>query len=139
MTTETIFDNFEKTVLETCDIWDTENYDNGDPGFMTIFSTWQLIVTLDSIRNSCNVLWHQHKNNVDEFGNRCFLLKAQLSHKFSLYSYILDKAFINYKINLIHIWLVHFQYYPWLKQTGKTYIPLDDSLIDICFCSHFCK
>ena len=52
----------ESTILETCDIWDTE--------FMTIFVTWPLIVTLDSIRNSCYVLlylalvgrtdWHIH-------------------------------------------------------------------------------
>ena len=26
-----------------------------EPGLMTIFVTWQLIVTLDSIRNSCDV------------------------------------------------------------------------------------
>ena len=31
------------------------NTDNWEPGFMTIFVTWQLIVTLDSIRNSCDV------------------------------------------------------------------------------------
>ena len=56
-TIETIFDNFEKTVLETCDIWDTDySSDNWEPEFMTIFGTWQLIVTLDSIRNSCDVL-----------------------------------------------------------------------------------
>ena len=30
--------------------------DNWEPGLMTIFVTWQLIVTLDSIRNSCDVL-----------------------------------------------------------------------------------
>ena len=43
----------EKTILETCDIWDTDyNSDNWEPEFMTIFVTWQLIVTLDSIRNS---------------------------------------------------------------------------------------
>ena len=48
-TIETIFDNFEKTVLETCDIWDTDySSDNWEPEFMTIFGTWQLIVTLDS-------------------------------------------------------------------------------------------
>ena len=42
----------EKTVLETCDIWDTEyNSDNWEPELMT----WQLIVTLDSIHNSCDV------------------------------------------------------------------------------------
>ena len=46
----------EKTILETCDIWDTDyNSDNWEPKFMTIFVTWQLIVTLDSIRNSCDV------------------------------------------------------------------------------------
>ena len=40
----------------TCDIWDTDyNTDNWEPGIMTIFVTWQLIVTLDSIRNSCDV------------------------------------------------------------------------------------
>ena len=55
-TIETIFDNFENKVLETCDIWDTDySSDNWEPEFMTIFGTWQLIVTLDSIRISCNV------------------------------------------------------------------------------------
>ena len=32
------------------------NTDNWEPGLMTIFVAWQLIVTLDSIRNSCDVL-----------------------------------------------------------------------------------
>ena len=42
--------------IGTCDIWDTDyNTDNSEPGFMTIFVFWQLIVTLDSIRNSCDV------------------------------------------------------------------------------------
>ena len=42
----------EKTILETSDIWDTDyNFDNWEPEFMTIFVTWQSIVTLDSIRN----------------------------------------------------------------------------------------
>ena len=37
-------------------IWDTDyNSDNWEPEFMTIFVIWQLIVTLDSIRNSCDV------------------------------------------------------------------------------------
>ena len=37
-------------------ICDTDyNTDNWEPGLMTIFVTWQLIVTLDSIRNSCDV------------------------------------------------------------------------------------
>ena len=40
----------------TCDIWDTDyNSDNWEPEFMTIFVIWQIIVTLDSIRNSCDV------------------------------------------------------------------------------------
>ena len=48
-----------KTILETCDIWDTDyNSDNWEPEFMTIFVTWQLRVTLDSICNSCNVFNH---------------------------------------------------------------------------------
>ena len=39
-----------------CDVWDTDyNSDNWEPEFMTIFATWQLRVTLDSIRNSCDV------------------------------------------------------------------------------------
>ena len=47
----------DKEKLLTCDIWDTYyNYDNWEPEFMTIFVTWQLRVTLDSIRNSCDVL-----------------------------------------------------------------------------------
>ena len=42
--------------LEICDIWDTDyNSDNWKPEFMTTFATLQLKVTLDSIRNSCNV------------------------------------------------------------------------------------
>ena len=41
----------------TFDIWDTVcNSDNWEPVFMTIFVIWQLSVTLDSIRNSCDVL-----------------------------------------------------------------------------------
>ena len=44
----------------TCDIWETDyNSDNLEPEFMTIFVTWQLIVTLDSIRNSCDVYNNQ--------------------------------------------------------------------------------
>ena len=54
-------------IIETCDIWDTDyNTDNWEPGFMTFFVTWQLIVALDSIRNSCDVLldmWDVDKNS----------------------------------------------------------------------------
>ena len=45
-----------KTILETFDIWDTKyNSDNWEPECMPIFVAWQLRVTLDSIRNSCDV------------------------------------------------------------------------------------
>ena len=49
-----------KTILETFDNWDTDyNSDSWEPDFVTIIVTWQLRVTVDSIRNSCNVflLW----------------------------------------------------------------------------------
>ena len=44
----------QRAILVTCDI----DYisDNREPEFMTIFVTQQLRVTLDSIRNSCDVL-----------------------------------------------------------------------------------
>ena len=43
-------------IFETCDIWDTDyNSDNWEPEFITKIVIWQLIVTLDSIRNSCDV------------------------------------------------------------------------------------
>ena len=46
----------KKTILMTYDIWDTDYIsDNWEPEFMTTFVTWQLRVTLDSIRNSCDV------------------------------------------------------------------------------------
>ena len=52
-------------ILETCELgdnWDTDyNTDNWEPGLMTIFVIWQLIVTLDSIRNSCDVFWKHVK------------------------------------------------------------------------------
>ena len=45
-----------KTILQTCDNWDTDyNSYNWEPEFMTIFFTWQSRVTVDSIRNSCDV------------------------------------------------------------------------------------
>ena len=57
--TNTFWEHLLRAILETCDIWDTEyNSDNWEPELMTIFVTWQLIVTLDSIRNSCDV-WCQ--------------------------------------------------------------------------------
>ena len=45
-------------IPETCDLWDTDNNsDNWEPESMTIFVIWQSIVTLDSIRNSCDVFF----------------------------------------------------------------------------------
>ena len=44
--------------LKICDICDTDySTDHWEPGLMTILVTWQLIVTLDSICNSCDVLY----------------------------------------------------------------------------------
>ena len=58
MTIVIIIDNSNKDNPETCDILDTDNNsDNWEPETMTIFVIWQLIVTLDSIRNSCDVLF----------------------------------------------------------------------------------
>ena len=53
----TIFDNFVILLsVWQFGMWDTDNNsDNWEPEFMTIFVTWQLRVTLDSIRNSCDV------------------------------------------------------------------------------------
>ena len=49
-------------ILSTCEIWDTHyNSDNSETEFMTISVTWQLRVTLDSIRNSCDVFKWQPK------------------------------------------------------------------------------
>ena len=45
-----------KTIPVTNHIWDTDYIsDNWETESMTIFVTWQLRVTLDSIRNSCDV------------------------------------------------------------------------------------
>ena len=43
----------------TFDIWDTDNW---EPEFMTIFVISHLIVTLDSIRNSCDVFKNTSKS-----------------------------------------------------------------------------
>ena len=50
------FYSFGNFWLDTCGLWDIAyNYDNREPEFTTSFVTWQLRVTLDSIRNSCDV------------------------------------------------------------------------------------
>ena len=50
------FKHLQRAILWTCDFWDTDYIsDNWEPESMTIFVTWQLRVTLDSIRNSCDV------------------------------------------------------------------------------------
>ena len=58
----TFFSNFFSNLCTSIGIWDTADYstDNWGPGFMTIFVTLQLIVTLDSIRNSCDVFSQKH-------------------------------------------------------------------------------
>ena len=65
-----------ETILETCGIWEIDyNSDNWEPEFMTIFVTWHLRVTLDSIRNSCDVFNQKQINvhvNVDFDGANDF-------------------------------------------------------------------
>ena len=54
--TNTFREDPQRATQDTCDIWDTDyNSENWEPESMTIFVTWQLRVTLDSIRNSCDV------------------------------------------------------------------------------------
>ena len=56
--TNTFREHLQRAILETCEIWDNDyNFDNWEPEFMTICVTWQLRVTLDSIRNSCDVFF----------------------------------------------------------------------------------
>ena len=60
----------EKTTLDTRDIWDTDySSDNWEIEFMTVFGNWQLIVTLDSIRNSCDVLFLYLNNMLQPVDN----------------------------------------------------------------------
>ena len=55
--TNTLKEHLQRAILVTCDIWETDCiFDNWKAEFVTIFVTWQLRVTLDSIRNSCDVL-----------------------------------------------------------------------------------
>ena len=55
--TNTSKEHLQRVILATCDIWDTGSItDNWEPEFMTIFGAWQLRATLDSIRNSCDVI-----------------------------------------------------------------------------------
>ena len=64
MTIVIIIDNSNKDNPETCDIWDTDNNsDNWEPEIMTIFVIWQSIVTLESVRNSCDVFFDNVSQN----------------------------------------------------------------------------
>ena len=50
------WEHLQRAILVIWDIWDTDYIsDNWELEFLTIFVTWQLRVTLDSIRNSCDV------------------------------------------------------------------------------------
>ena len=70
-----------KTILESCDIWDIDyNSDNWELEIMTIYVSWQLRVTLDSIRNSCDVFeqilqtetcWFFPHTDIDNSGRGC--------------------------------------------------------------------
>ena len=68
-----------RAILETCDIWDIDyNSDNWEPEFMTIFVAWQLIVTLDSIRNSCDVF--ANSPNYSDADTRCYVCAKTAQH-----------------------------------------------------------
>ena len=62
-------------ILETCGLWDFDyNSDNSEPEFMTIFVTIRSVVTLDSIRNSCNVYFHwKFQHNISNQVNFLFV------------------------------------------------------------------
>ena len=97
-----------KTILQTCDNWDTDyNSYNWEPEFITIFVTWQSRVTLDSMRNSCDVFIGPGVNIstssseshakifilvfvVQKFSSWCFLGKN--IHFFTRFSLCLDSV-----------------------------------------------
>ena len=68
------------TILQICDNWVTDyNSDNWEPELMTIFVTWQLIVTLDSISNSY-VSWLTDNGNFppqDLFWKKQVVVKSE--------------------------------------------------------------
>ena len=65
-----------KTILETCGIWDTHNNsENWEPEFLKICVTWQSRVTLDSIRNSCDVSYGLHMYILSLFINPSLEMK----------------------------------------------------------------
>ena len=71
----------DKAKLLTCDTWDTDyNFENWEPEFMIIFVTWQLRVTLDSIRNSCDVLTQSfHSISKTGISNINLLVKSEMT------------------------------------------------------------
>ena len=63
------FENFDIFLDNFSQFWDTDyNSDNWEPEFMTIIVTWQLRVTLDSIRNSCDVWFLSSRRNREFLG-----------------------------------------------------------------------
>ena len=131
----TIFDdNFDANFLTyfqlvTCAIWDTDyNTDNWEPGFMTIFATWQLIVTLDNICNSCDIctyqLWKQTiisisfpDDDIDNLATEIYVWwvhvysKSKFVHSVSLYihtsllTFLLVCTNIQYTYNHAEMWV----------------------------------
>ena len=74
--TNTFREHLQRAILENCEIWDTDyNFGIWEPEFMTICVTWQLRVTLDSIRNSCDVCFMTSCSKVNIFRFvACFLV-----------------------------------------------------------------
>ena len=94
--TQALTKTVTKTIPGPCDIWDTNYHsDNWEPEFMTIFVSWQLRVTLDSIPNSCDVfltwpksyssLSHPHPGWLEEAprGEQRFALCDWAGHRVS--------------------------------------------------------
>ena len=82
--TMTITLSITNTIPVTCYNWHTDyNSDNWEPGLMNICVTWQLRVTLDSIRNSCNV-WTKKQNPPSFSLLECMALPVPLSLALSL-------------------------------------------------------
>ena len=91
-------------ILKACGLWDIDyNSDNWEPEFMTSFVTWQLRVTLDSIRNSCDVFINLFWGG--SFGNRYFLHSScwmehlhcgfQVDHEQAFFEIYLSLLFAN--------------------------------------------
>ena len=100
--------------LVTCDIWDTYyNADYWEPGFMTIFVTWHLIVTLDSIRNSWWCFLRCRCVKLSEWFFVSWFLKFLFCYDIAVWNWVLQVNLTN----ILNIWIT----YSWMWMTGIEY------------------